>query len=262
MQTILEPICNLLVSAVFCGVGLILGLIIQNEISWRKTRNNVLKAVKNLNIEDELARCPAGVDAKLFNAIKTYLREHNMRDPFFGQGAVINMVLLLTELRKKGKIKPVGEIDRKYYEPVTENQPNAVKFEDSAKTIKLSIGFGDWLERFLKKWGITEECDQLGLTQAYIDKHQLTFKELGAIILDNRHCDYKAEKYRVFANGKTGILTREQLIEANREIEAAEYSLKDSSFIVLHGNICRDVAEPWLFTLVGWEEKCEEEPSK
>lgn len=154
--------------------------------------------------------------------------------------------------RKRRKEGKQPEPDETLDELVKENPSSASKVEDSAKTIKLSIGFGDWLERFLEKWGITEECDQLGLTQAYIDKHQLTFKELGAIILDNRHCDYKAEKYRVFGNGKTGILTREQLIEANRDIEAAAYSLKDSSYIVLHDNICRDVAEPWLFALVGY----------
>lgn len=250
MQTLLDLTSYILISVVGGVAGAFLGLVIQYEVRCLKVRKNVLKAIKDLNIEDELAKCPVGLNAKLFNAIKTYLREHNMRDPFVGQGSVCAMIMLIAELREKGKVKPLQPVE-KTEEPVKENQFGATK-EDSAKTIKLSIGFGDWLERFLEKWGITEECDQLGLTQAYIDKHHLTFKELGAIILDNRHCDYKAEKYRVFANGKTGILTREQLIEANREIEAAAYGLKDSSYIVLHDNICRDVAEPWLFALVGY----------
>lgn len=111
MQTILNPITLAFIHAGCFGVGILLGKFIHDEISCRKTRKNVLKAIKYLNIEDELARCPA-LNAKLYIAIKTYLRDHGWRDPFVGPGSALDMTIVIADLRKKGKIKPLEPVNR------------------------------------------------------------------------------------------------------------------------------------------------------
>lgn len=126
MQTTLDFITAILTSAAGGFIGAFLGLTILHEVRCYRIRKNVLKAIKDLNIEDELAKCPFGVNAKLFNAIKTYLREHNFHDPFVEQGSAFAMTLLIADLRKKGEIKSL-EIDRKFDELVKENPFGAFK---------------------------------------------------------------------------------------------------------------------------------------
>ena len=95
-------------------VGFVIGCLIVSIVGWvwglykhSLNKKRVLKAIKDLDIEEELANCPTGVNAKLFNAIKTYLSEHNFNDPFVGQGSAFDMTLVIAELREKGKVKPV-----------------------------------------------------------------------------------------------------------------------------------------------------------
>lgn len=111
MQTILNPITIAFIYAGCFGVGILIGKFIHDEISCRKTHKNVLKAIKDLNLEDELARCPA-LDAKLYIAIKTYLRDHGWRDPFIGPGSALDMTIVIADLRKKGKIKPLEPVKK------------------------------------------------------------------------------------------------------------------------------------------------------
>ena len=111
MQTILNPITLAFIYAGCFGVGILLGKFIHDEISWRKSRNNVLKAIKDLNLEDELARDPA-LDVKFYIAIKTYLRDHGLRDPFIGPGSALDMTIVIADLRKKGKIKPLEPVEK------------------------------------------------------------------------------------------------------------------------------------------------------
>lgn len=111
MQTILNPITLAFIYAGCFGVGILLGKFIHDKISWRKTHKNVLKAIKDLNIEDELARCPA-LDAKLYLAIKTYLRDHGLRDPFIGPGSALDMSIVIADLREKRKIKPLEPVKK------------------------------------------------------------------------------------------------------------------------------------------------------
>lgn len=94
---------NILAPILLVCIGV--ALVVYNKIQLRKVRKHVLKTIKELNIEDELANCICGVNAKLFIAIKTYLREHRMPDPFVGQGSALEMTLIIAELREKGKIK-------------------------------------------------------------------------------------------------------------------------------------------------------------
>lgn len=363
MQTILNSITFAFIYASCFGVGLLLGKFIHDEISCRKTRNNVLKAIKDLHLEDELARCPA-LDVKLYIAIKTYLRDHGWRDPFIGPGSALDMTIVIADLRKKGKIKPLEPVE-KSDEPVTENpiklstnafsestflkwlvkwgfknnlnmfqlmqykldeykgdycrllkdmvysRPVANEYlvtvhgeyvfvnqntladmeadfestntihelhlfaipkdwvdetvrkhpeliladnqcdETSSKTIKLSIDFGSWLEQFLERLGITQDCDQPGMLKEYYERHELC-GGVKTIMLDFLHCPFTAEKYQVFARGKTGILTGEQLRKANEEIFDAGYSLGDNPSVIVHDNLAVDAAQPWRFALLGY----------
>lgn len=160
MQTILNPITIAFVYAVCFGVGIIIGKFLYDEHRCYKIRKNVLKAIKDLNIEDELARCPA-IDAKLYIAIKTYLRNHNMPDPFIGGGSALDMTIVIAELRKKGKIKPlepVTKLDKPVNEDLSENP--IVLFSESN------------YRRWLAKWGFKKNLNMLQLMQYKLDEYQ------------------------------------------------------------------------------------------
>lgn len=153
MQTILDFILHILAYSVGFGVGIIIGQIIYTEHQSRKTHKNVLKAIKDLNIEDELARCPA-ISVKLYNAIKTYLRDHGWRDPFIGRGSALDMTIVIADLQKKGKIKPL--------EPVKENLPSTSKVEDN----------GDTLQKWKEKWQFKNNLNMLQLMQYRLDEYR------------------------------------------------------------------------------------------
>lgn len=166
MQTLLESICNLLVYAVCFGVGILIGKFLYDGLQSRKHRKNVLKAIKDLNIEDEIVRCPA-LNAKLYNAIKTYLWDHNMPDPFIGRGSALDMTIVIADLIKKGKIKPLEPV-KKLDEPVNEDLgENPIAFSDNSA-----------LYEWLAKWGFKKNLNMLQLMQYRLDEYQGDYRRL------------------------------------------------------------------------------------
>lgn len=173
MQSILTPIIIAVIYAVCFGVEILIGKFIYDGLQSRKHRKNVLKAIKDLNIEDELARCPA-LDAKLYNAIKTYLWDHKMPDPFIGRGSALVMTIVIADLRKKGKIKSL--------EPVTKlDEP--VKEDSSETPVAFSINA---FHRWLAKWGFKKNLNMLQLMQYKLDEYQGDYSCLVKDLVDAR----------------------------------------------------------------------------
>ena len=160
MQTLLEPLFTIVIYTIGFSVGAVIGLLIHDGLQSRKHRKNVLKAIKVLNLEDELAKCPA-LDAKLYNAIKTYLREHGLPDPFVGQGSAFWLDWVIGDLRKKGKIKPLEPV-KKLDEPVNEDLgENPIAFFSESN-----------YRRWLAKWGFKKNLNMLQLMQYKLDEYQ------------------------------------------------------------------------------------------
>lgn len=192
MQTILDFILHILAYSVGFGVGIIIGQIIYTEHQSRKTHKNVLKAIQDLNIEDELANCPTGVNIKLYNAIKTYLWDHNMPDPFIGRGSALDMTLVIADLRKKGKIKPL--------EPVKENLPSTSKVEYS----------GDTLQKWKEKWQFKKNLNMLQLMQYRLDEYRGDYRRLLNDMVYSRPI---SKEYLVTIHGEYVFVSQNTLVD-------------------------------------------------
>lgn len=220
MQTTLYFITAILTSAAGGFIGAFIGLAILHEVRCYRIRKNVLKAIKDLNIEDELAKCPVGVDAKLFNAIKTYLREHNMRDPFVEQGSAFAMTLLIADLRKKGEIKPL-EIDRKFDELVKENPFGAFKnTEETPSETPIAFSVSAFY-RWLAKWGFKKNINMLQLMQYRVDEYQ---GDLGLLLKESVYARIPAKEYLVTIHGEYVLVDANTLAKMEADFYAENVS--------------------------------------
>lgn len=208
MQTILTPITISFINIGCFIVGILLGKFIHDEISWRKTHKNVLKAIKDLNIEDELARDPA-LDVKLYIAIKKYLRDHGWRDPFIGPGSALDMTIVIADLRKKGKIKPL--------EPVNENPIKLLEpAEESPRETPIAFSVSAFY-RWLAKWGFKKNINMLQLMQYRVDEYQ---GDLGLLLKESVYARIPAKEYLVTLHGEYVLVDADTLAK----MEADFYS--------------------------------------
>lgn len=200
-ESIFEPICNFLTHAVGFGVGVIIALIALNAIKCHEHRKNVLKAIKDLNIEDELARCPFGVDCKLFNAIKTYLWEHNLPDPFVGRGSVLDMTIVIADLRKKGKIKPLEPAEKaEKADELSKETTCDTPCEDGVSTLK----------KWMDKWGFKRNLNMLQLMQYRLDEYKGDYRRS---IIDMVYSRPIAKEYLVTVHGEYVFVSQNTLVD-------------------------------------------------
>lgn len=197
MQTISEPILFAVIYTVCFGVGIFIGKFLYDEHRCYKIRKNVLKAIKDLDIEDELARCPA-IDAKLYIAIKTYLRNHNMPDPFIGSGSVLDMTIVIADLRKKGKIKPLEPVEKS--DELSKETPCDTRCEDGVSTLK------KWME----KWQFKKNLNMLQLMQYKLDEYQGDYRRLLNDMVYSRPI---AKEYLVTIHGEYVFVSQNTLVD-------------------------------------------------
>lgn len=95
-------------------VGWIIGCIIVVLVEWLwnlykygRNKKRVLQAIKELDIEEELANCVAGCNLRCTIAIEKYFSEHGWGNPFVGAPGNLELYCLIGELRTEGKLKPV-----------------------------------------------------------------------------------------------------------------------------------------------------------
>lgn len=70
-----------------------------------KTKKRVLQAIKDLDIEEELAKNVAGCNARCLLAIEQYFITHRWGTPFEGAPGTFKLCYLIGELRTEGKFK-------------------------------------------------------------------------------------------------------------------------------------------------------------
>lgn len=106
---------QILIKAASFAIGFIIGSAIMLLVSalWNLymshvEKKRVLKAVKELGIEDELAENVAGCNARCLLAIEQYFITHRWGTPFVGGLGTFKLCYLLSELRKENRIKQVA----------------------------------------------------------------------------------------------------------------------------------------------------------
>ena len=70
-----------------------------------KTKKRVLQAIKEMDIEDELANYAAGCNLRCTLAIRQYFIEHGWGTPFDSAFGNLELCRLIGELRTEGKVK-------------------------------------------------------------------------------------------------------------------------------------------------------------
>lgn len=97
-------------------VGFVIVSIVISIVEWlwslykhRLKKKRVLKAIQELNIEEELANCVAGCNLRCTIAIEQYFSEHGYGwgNPFVCAPGSFELYYIIGELRNEGKVKPV-----------------------------------------------------------------------------------------------------------------------------------------------------------
>ncbi len=95
-------------------VGFVITSIVLSIVGWlwglykhSLNKKRVLQAIKELDIEEELANCVAGCNLRCTIAIEQYFSEHFWGNPFVGAFGNLELCCLIGELRTEGKVKPV-----------------------------------------------------------------------------------------------------------------------------------------------------------
>lgn len=91
----------------FCvGFGIVLLVcVIWSRFKHYMTKKRVLKAIKALGIEDELANSVAGCNLRCTLAIEEYFVKHDWGMPFVGAFGNLYLCGMIGELRAEGKVK-------------------------------------------------------------------------------------------------------------------------------------------------------------
>ena len=110
----LEKLIQLFTSMGGFVVGLFIGWLIVSIVEWLwvlykygRNKKRVLQAIKELDIEEELANCVAGCNLRCTIAIEQYFSEHDWGNPFVGVPGSLELYCMIGELRTEGKVKPV-----------------------------------------------------------------------------------------------------------------------------------------------------------
>lgn len=106
----LEMISNVLgVIVCFIIISIVLSIVgwLWNLYKRSLNKKRVLQAIKELDIEEELANCVAGCNLRCTIAIEQYFSEHDWGNPFVGAFGNLELCCLIGELRTEGKVKPV-----------------------------------------------------------------------------------------------------------------------------------------------------------
>lgn len=211
-------------------VGFIIVSIIVSIVEWLwglykhgRNKKRVLKAVTELDIDEDLANCIAGLDARCTIAIEQYFIKHGWGKPFVGADGTLELCCLLNELRTEGKLKPVYD-NLMVLNKKSDGHKNAVTLRKANETDIRSR-----LEDYIERWGFKEgvEVDMFDLTQRRLDE----LKDIYALIRDvtvtpdNLIQWEPSEKYYVTIRGYVLLVDYDKMREMAIDLECTCGSL-------------------------------------
>lgn len=154
-------------------LGFVIGCIIVSIVEWLwglykydRNKKRVLQAIKELDIEEELANCVAGCNLRCTIAIEQYFSEHGWGNPFVGAPGSFELYCMIGELRTEGKLKPVYD-NLMSMKKKSDGHKNAVMLR-KAKEPDIQSN----LEDYITRWGFREgvDIDMFNITQQRLDE--------------------------------------------------------------------------------------------
>lgn len=153
------------------NLGVVFGIAVLVYVIWSRFRHYLLKkrvltAIKDLDIEEDLANCVVDLDARSGLAIRQYFNNHGWYHPFEGSLGHLGLCCILSELRTEGKLKPVYD-NLMSMKKKSDGHRNAVMLRTAKETDIRSR-----LEDYIARWGFKEgvEVDMFDLTQKRLDE--------------------------------------------------------------------------------------------
>jgi len=222
----LEMISNVLGFIVgFIIISIVLSIV---ELLWglykhRLIKKRVLKAIQELNIEEELANCVAGCNLRCTIAIEQYFSEHGWGNPFVGAFGNLELCCLINELRTEGKVKPVYD-NLMSMKKTSDGHKNAVMLRKAKESdIKSN------LEDYITRWGFREgvDIDMFNLTQQRLDELNNIYALTRDVIVspDNLAKWEQSSKYYVTIRGYVLLVDYDKMREMAIDLECTCGSL-------------------------------------
>lgn len=107
MEVMVTKVLTFIVGFVIGGILLALVEWLWGMYKYGLNKKRVLQAIKELDIEEELANSVAGCNLRCTIAIEKYFSEHGWGMPFVGAPGTLELCCIIGELRTEGKVKPV-----------------------------------------------------------------------------------------------------------------------------------------------------------
>lgn len=133
---------------------------------YGRNKKRVLQAIKELDLEEELANCVAGCNLRCTIAIEQYFSDHGWGMPFVGAPGSLELYCIIGELRTEGKLKPVYD-NLMSMKKKSDGHKNAVMLRKAEESDKRSN-----LEDYIERWGFRKgvEIDMFAITQQRLDE--------------------------------------------------------------------------------------------
>lgn len=218
-----EIIGNVIDFVIVFGIAVIV-VVILNRINHYWIKKRVLKAIKDLDIEDELANCVAGCNARCDIAIRQYFVVHGWGAPFEEPFGHLGLCCLINELRTEGKVKPVYD-NLMSMKKKSDGHKNAVMIRNAKGTDIRSK-----LEDYIARWGFREgvEIDMFNITQQRLDELNNIYALISDVTVTPENVLYnwsKSEKYYVTIRGYVLLVDYDKMREMAIDLECTCGSL-------------------------------------
>ena len=162
----MEKIFIIALNIVVCFVIGIILISIFGAFRKRLNKKRVLQAITDLCIEEDLASCVAGCNARCTVLINQYFAKHGWDMQFVGGSDNLYLCGLISELRTEGKLKPVyGNLMS--MKKKSDGHKNAVMLRNAKEPDIRSK-----MEEYISRWGFREgiEINMFNLTQRRLDE--------------------------------------------------------------------------------------------
>lgn len=204
------------------GIALLV-CVIWSRFKHYLIKKRVLAAIKDLDIEEDLANCVVGLDARSDLAIRYYFTSHGWGTPFEGSLGHFGLCCLLNELRSEGKLKPVYD-NLMSLKKKSDGHKNAVMLRKANETDIRSR-----LEDYIARWGFREgvEIDMFDLTQRRLDELKDIYALSSDVVVtpDNLIQWEPSEKYYVTIRGYVLLVDYDKMREMAIDLECTCGSL-------------------------------------
>lgn len=205
------------------GIALLV-CVIWSRFSHYLLKKRVLTAIKDLDIEEDLANCVVGLDARSDLAIRHYFINHGWDNPFEGSVGHFGLCCILNELRTEGKLKPVYD-NLMSMKKKSDGHKNAVMLRQ-AKETDIRSRLEDYIARWRFKEGV--EIDMFNLIQRRLDELHNIYALINDVTVTPENLFYnwnKSEKYYVTILGHVLLVDYDKMREMAIDLECTCGSL-------------------------------------